>query len=91
MPRATVTRPQAADAAGATGARGGAGRRVRQLETKINRLEAELESVNAQLLDPEVARDHVRSGELGAQYRKLEEDIAWALAAWEDAAEAAGV
>jgi ATP-binding cassette, subfamily F, member 3 len=90
-PQATVTRPRAADAAGASSAKGGAGRRVRQLETKINRLEAELESVNAQLLDPDVAQDHVRSGELGAQYRKLEEDISWALAEWEDAAEAAGV
>jgi len=50
-----------------------------------------LESVNAQLLNPDVAQDHVRSGELGAQYRKLEEDISWALAEWEDAAEAAGV
>ena len=90
-PQATVARPRAADAAGASSAKGGAGRRVRQLETKINRLEAELESVNAQLLDPDVAQDHVRSGELGAQYRKLEEDISWALAEWEDAAEAAGV
>jgi ATP-binding cassette, subfamily F, member 3 len=90
-PQATVARPRAADAAGATGAKGGAGRRVRQLETRIHRLEAELESVNAQLLDPDVAQDHVRSGELGAQYRKLEEDISWALAEWEDAAEAAGV
>ena len=84
-------RPPVGDEAGARATKGGAGRRVRQLETKINRLEAELESVNAQLLDSHTARDHLRSGELGEQYRKLQEDIAWALAEWEDAAEAAGV
>jgi ATP-binding cassette, subfamily F, member 3 len=71
--------------------KGGAGRRVRQLETKISRLETELEAVNARLLDPEVARDRATSVELGEQYRRLQEDIAWALSEWEDAAEAAGV
>ena len=89
--RPISARPLVADEAGARTTKGGAGRRVRQLETKINLLEAELESVNAQLLNPHTARDHVRSGELGEQYRKLQEDIAWALAEWEDAAEAAGV
>ena len=71
--------------------KGGSGRRVRQLETKIARLEEDLEAVNAQLLDPDVARDHARSAELGDQYRQIQEDIAWAISEWEAAAEAAGV
>jgi len=86
--------PASSNAAGSQGARsakGGAGRRVRQLETKIHRLEVELAVLDAQLADPETARDHVRSSELGDRYRKLQEDLSWALAEWEDAAEAAGV
>ncbi len=86
-PRAAATKP----ANGGARPRGGAGRRVRQLETKISRLEAELEAVNVRLLDPDVAGDHVRSAEIGEQYRRLQEDLAWALSEWEDAAEAAGV
>jgi ATP-binding cassette subfamily F protein 3 len=85
------SRSNGADGAAARVAKGGANRRVRELETRINRLEAELASLNEQLADPATARDHVRSGALGEQYRKVQEDIAWALADWEDAAEAAGV
>jgi ATP-binding cassette, subfamily F, member 3 len=90
-PTATSPRTREPDRTAVRGTKGGAGRRVRQLEVKINRLEAELATVNARLLDPDTTRDHVRSDELGEQYRKLQEDIAWVLAEWEDAAEAAGV
>jgi len=92
--RASATaspREAGTDRMGARSAKGGAGRRVRQLETKIHRLEAELTALDLQLADPATARDHVRSAQLGEQYRTLQEDLSWALAEWEDAAEAAGV
>ena len=93
-PRQPATASPPTDHPGSPGARsakGGAGRRVRQLETKIHRLEAELAALDTQLADPGTARDHVRSSKLGDQYRKLQEELSWALADWEDAAEAAGV
>ena len=76
---------------GARSAKGGSGRRVRQLETKIVRLESELAELHDQLVDPVVISDHVRLAELGDRHRQVQEDIAWALAEWEAAAEAAGV
>ncbi len=93
-PRPPATASPPTDHPGSPGvrsAKGGAGRRVRQLETKIHRLEAELAALDTQLADPGTARDHARSSKLGDQYRKLQEELSWALADWEDAAEAAGV
>ncbi len=75
---------------GARSAKGGTGRRVRQLETKINRMESELAELHDQLIDPDVLRDAARVSELGERHRQVQKDIAWALAEWEDAAEDAG-
>jgi ATP-binding cassette subfamily F protein 3 len=72
-------------------ARGGSpGKRVRRLETRVARLESELVEVEAALAAPGDL-DGGRLAELGERHRALQEDIAWALAEWERAAEAAGV
>ena len=89
--KATARAPARDDHIGARSAKGGTGRRVRQLETRINRLESELAELNGQLIDPEVLADPARLSELGERHRQTQQDIAWTLAEWEDAAEAAGV
>ena len=90
-PPKQAARSAATDERPARGTKGGAGRRVRQLERRIQLLEAELAALDAALVDPATAGGHLRQSELSAQYRQLQEDISWALAEWEQAAEAAGV
>ena len=70
--------------------KGGTGRQIRQLETKIQRLESELAAVNAELIRPEVLGDPAQLVALGETHRRVQEEIAWALANWEKAAESAG-
>ncbi|MFN8122709.1 MAG: ABC-F family ATP-binding cassette domain-containing protein [Thermoleophilia bacterium] len=67
------------------------GKRVRQLETRVAKLEKELAEVEAQLADPAVHADGARMSELAERHRALQEDVAYAMAEWERAAEAAGV
>ncbi len=67
------------------------GKRVRQLETRVAKLERELTDVEAQLADPAVHADGTRMTELAERHRSLQEDLAYAMAEWERAAEAAGV
>jgi ATP-binding cassette subfamily F protein 3 len=71
--------------------KGGTGRQIRQLETKIQRLESELSAVNAELIRPEVLGDPAQLVVLSETHRRLQEEIAWALAEWEKVAESAGV
>ncbi len=90
-PPKQAAKPAATDERPARGTKGGPGRRVRQLERRIQLLEAELAALDAALLDPATAGDQLRQSELAVQYRKLQEELSWALAEWEQAAEAAGV
>ncbi|MFN8111177.1 MAG: hypothetical protein U0Y82_15260 [Thermoleophilia bacterium] len=63
---------------------------ARQLETRVGKLETELTDVQTALADPANLGDHELLTALGARHRELEEDLAYAMAEWERAAEAAG-
>ncbi|MCC6831412.1 MAG: ABC-F family ATP-binding cassette domain-containing protein [Thermoleophilia bacterium] len=67
------------------------GKRVRQLETRVAKLERELAEVEAELADPAAHADGPRMSGLAERHRALQEDLAYAMADWERAAEAAGV
>ena len=63
-------------------------RDIERLETKIAALEEELQEVEARLGDPVVLADRDAVAAAGERHRGLEQEIAWLMREWEDAAEA---
>ena len=66
-----------------------ADREQRRLEERIAALEAELAEVQAALADPAALAGRDAVAERGARHRAIQEELAWLMAEWERAAEAA--
>ena len=63
-------------------------REVERIETKIAVLEEELRDLELRLGDPEVLADRDAVAAAGERHRGVEQEIAWLLREWEEAAEA---
>jgi ATP-binding cassette subfamily F protein 3 len=63
-------------------------REVERLELRIATLEEELEQLEARLGDPFVLADREAVAAAGERHRGVEQEIAWLMRAWEEAAEA---
>ncbi|MEZ5081012.1 MAG: ABC-F family ATP-binding cassette domain-containing protein [Thermoleophilia bacterium] len=88
--RQSSKRAPASGGKGAKASRSTSGaKRVRQLEVKVTRLEQQLADIEAELGKPDVHAEPDVLAELGAQHRDVQEDLAYAMAEWERAAEAA--
>jgi ATP-binding cassette subfamily F protein 3 len=65
-------------------------REVEQLESKIAVLEDELRELEERLGDPDVLADREAVAAAGERHRGVEQELAWLLREWEQAAEASG-
>jgi ATPase subunit of ABC transporter with duplicated ATPase domains len=74
------------DQAARKGGHGRVAREVSKIETRIAALEQQLAEVGAAVEAAGVAGDVDRVVELGERHRQLEEDLAYALAEWEERA-----
>jgi ATP-binding cassette subfamily F protein 3 len=64
-------------------------REVERLESRIGALEDELREIEARLADPEVLADREAVAAAGERHRSVEQEIAWLMREWEDAAQEA--
>jgi len=74
------------DQAARKGGNGRAAREVSKIETRIATLESQLAEVGVEVEAAGVAGDVDRVVELGERHRQLEEELAYALAEWEERA-----
>ena len=82
----TKARAKAPDAQAKKSGNGRIAREVSKIETRIATLEAQLAEVGVEVEAAGVAGDVDRVVELGERHRQLEEDLAYALAEWEERA-----
>ncbi len=61
--------------------------RVQKLERRVLKAEAEVESLHAQLADPEIYDDHQKVRELADLHEAAQEQVAALMAEWEQAQE----
>ncbi|NOT60989.1 MAG: ABC-F family ATP-binding cassette domain-containing protein [Acidobacteria bacterium] len=59
--------------------------KAKELETKIQTIEASMDELFAEMATDAIARDHVKLGELNAEYQRLEAQSQQLYAAWEAA------
>ena len=63
---------------------------VERIESRIGALEDELRELEARLSDPQVLSDREAVAAAGERHRSVEQEIAWLMREWEDAAQEAG-
>jgi protein subunit release factor A len=63
---------------------------VERLESRIAVLEDELRELEERLGDPDVLADREAVAAAGERHRGVEQELAWLLREWEQAAEASG-
>ncbi len=83
---AAAARPARRDTSARAQGNGRIAREVSKLESRIGVVEAELTDVEAQVEAAGVAGDVDRVISLGERHRKLEEDLAYCMAEWEQRA-----